>query len=428
MFYIIDRRSNPQGKSTGNNERFKRRARSAIKSFVDQAVNDGNTIKQLGHSGSVKIQTSAIHEPRFHLNHKRGDFIYVLPGNTKDNFDNFVAYIEGDLIPKPSSGGRGSEGSPDGSEDDFEFALTEEEKYDLLFEDLELPNQEETVKDATAFNRTKAGFVNSGSPANFSLKRTMRNSIGRRMSLNRPKMSELEDLETELLNEIDSEQRKTLLHSIEALKIRMLAVPYLDDVDVKFHNVIKVPKPVFKAVMFCVMDVSGSMSEHMKDLAKRFYILLYHFLKKKYKKVEVVFIKHHHVASTVDEQDFFYGKESGGTVVSTALDELMKHITETYDPEDYNIYVAQASDGDNTRQDNPITEKLLRESVLPVTQYYAYLEIGRQYDYNGYSRESDLWPIYYGLHQEFPTKFIPKKANSRADIFPVFRELFQKKV
>ncbi len=74
--------------------------------------------------------------------------------------------------------------------------------------------------------------------------------------------------------------------------------------------------------MFCLMDVSGSMTEHMKDLAKRFYALLYIFLKRRYRHVEIVFIRHTHEAKEVDEETFFHSPETGGTVVSTALDEM----------------------------------------------------------------------------------------------------------
>ena len=107
--------------------------------------------------------------------------------------------------------------------------------------------------------------------------------------------------------------------------------------------------------MFCLMDVSGSMTEHMKDLAKRFYVLLYIFLKRRYKHVDVVFIRHTHEAPEVDEDTFFHSPETGGTVVSTALEEMQRVVAERYDPDSWNIYAAQASDGDNTATDNDQT-------------------------------------------------------------------------
>ena len=82
-------------------------------------------------------------------------------------------------------------------------------------------------------------------------------------------------------------------------------IPYIDPLDVRYRRFEAHPKPVAQAVMFCLMDVSGSMTEHMKDLAKRFYVLLYIFLKRRYKNVDVVFIRHTHQAQEVDEDTFF---------------------------------------------------------------------------------------------------------------------------
>ncbi len=435
-YYFIDRRLNPKDKSLGISERFKRRAKDAIKAFVDDSVNNSNSIETLGGSEKITIKSSRIHQPTLHLDHKEGIFTNVLPGN-KHNEQDMLAWVEKDRIEKPKGGGggKGNNGSPDGAgEDDFIYSMPEDEKYEILFEDLELPNQRDTnVKDAVAFNRTRAGFTNSGSPSNFSVKKTMRNSIGRRLSLNRPDQDEIDALEADIKDLEDCPLRSSLLVQLQDLKERRINIPYIDTMDVKYFNIVKQPKPVFQAVMFCLMDVSGSMSQQMKDLAKRFYILLYRFLKQKYRTVEVVFVKHHHQAETVTEENFFYSRETGGTVVSTGLIEMKKHIEEKYNPDDYNIYVAQTTDGDNTKGDNPLTHKLLQEDIIPKTQYYAYLEVGRISDYadeyGGFSsgRESDLWGIYSELHKEFPTKFVMKKAAKRTDIFPVFHELFQKR-
>ena len=100
--------------------------------------------------------------------------------------------------------------------------------------------------------------------------------------------------------------------------------------------------------MFCLMDVSGSMTEHMKDLAKRFYMLLYVFLKRRYRHVEIVFIRHTDRAEEVDEETFFHGPASGGTLVSSALQAMHDIVRSRFRPADWNIYAAQASDGDNS--------------------------------------------------------------------------------
>src|SRR3546814_2760151 len=113
--------------------------------------------------------------------------------------------------------------------------------------------------------------------------------------------------------------------------------------------------------MFCLMDVSGSMSEHMKDLAKRFYALLHLFLTRCYRHVEVVFIRHTDRAEEVDEQTFFSSRETGRTLVSSALEKLLEGVKNRSNPEDWNIYVAQASDGDNVSSDTPRKVRLLAD-------------------------------------------------------------------
>jgi uncharacterized sporulation protein YeaH/YhbH (DUF444 family) len=181
--------------------------------------------------------------------------------------------------------------------------------------------------------------------------------------------------------------------------------------------------------MFCLMDVSGSMTEHMKDLAKRFYVLLYIFLKRRYKNVDVVFIRHTHQASEVDEDTFFNSPETGGTVVSTALEEMQRVIAERYNPDSWNIYAAQASDGDNTASDNDKTAALLTKVLLPACQYYAYLEVGRDSEHfpPGFiRRDSDLWQTYSTIIRN-GAPMAMRKVGHRRDIYPVFRELFAKK-
>ena len=208
---------------------------------------------------------------------------------------------------------------------------------------------------------------------------------------------------------------------------RTKLIPFIDPLDVRYRRLESTPKPVAQAVMFCLMDVSGSMSEHMKDLAKRFYSLLYLFLKRRYKHVEVVFIRHTHEAEEVDEQTFFYSRETGGTVVSTALEEMASILEERFKPADWNIYAAQASDGDNAPSDNAKTAALLTSTILPACQYYAYLEVGADDDVPaGGERPTTLWRT-YAIVNGPDSPIAMRKVRHRRDIFPVFRDLFQKK-
>lgn len=420
---IIDRRLNPGGKSLANRQRFIRRAKAQVKRAVREAT-AGRSIKDIERGGDISIPADGVREPTLRRSSEGGIRDYVLPGNKE--------YIEGDSIQRPPrGGGSGSEGAEDGDgEDEFRFALSDEEFLDLFLEDLELPDlAKRQLKGVGVPQWRRAGYSTSGSPSNISLPRTMRNSLSRRVALRRPKPEELQALREEIAaieagGVGDLAEKKARLDLLER---RSKRIPFIDPIDVRFRRLESTPKPVAQAVMFCLMDVSGSMTEHMKDLAKRFYALLYLFLKRRYKHVEVVFIRHTHEAEEVDEQTFFYSRETGGTVVSTALEEMASIVEERFKPSEWNIYAAQASDGDNAPSDNAKTAALLTNSVLPLCQYYAYLEVGADDDAPmGGERPTTLWRTYAVVNGP-DSPIAMRKVRHRRDIFPVFRDLFQKK-
>ncbi len=424
--HIVDRRLNPSGKNLANRQRFMRRAKAQIRKAVHESAGN-RSIKDADEGGEVVLPAQGVHEPSFRRSSSGGIRDHLLPGNKE--------YIAGDTIQRPPSGGggSGSEGSPDGEgEDDFRFALSRDEFVDLFLEDLELPDlAKRRVVNADSLVYSRAGYSVSGSPANLALNRTVRNSMSRRIALRRPKPEELQALldEIEALDPADQEKRVALEEEYARKKRRTGLIPYIDPLDVRYKRFEAHPKPVAQAVMFCLMDVSGSMTEHMKDLAKRFYVLLYIFLKRRYKNVEVVFIRHTHQASEVDEETFFNSPETGGTVVSTALEEMQRVIEERYSPDNWNIYAAQASDGDNTASDNDKTAALLTKELLPCCQYYAYLEVGRDSEHfpPGFiRRDSDLWQTYSTIIRS-GAPMAMRKVGHRRDIYPVFRELFAKK-
>jgi uncharacterized sporulation protein YeaH/YhbH (DUF444 family) len=425
---ILDRRLNPSGRSLPNRQRFLRRA----KALVQDAVRDASAkrdIRNADAGGEVSIPLHGIREPSFH--HGGGGIRdHVLPGNKE--------YREGDEIPRPPSGGGGgggSEGSPDGSgEDNFRFVLTREEFLSLFLDDLELPDMaKRRLVDGTDPAWHRAGYSVSGSPANLALGRTMRNSMSRRIALRRPKPEAVQALEDEIAAlEGDPEQAERVLElraELERLLQRTRLIPWIDPIDVRYRRFEPVPRPVAQAVMFCLMDVSGSMTEDMKDLAKRFYTLLFIFLQRRYKHVEIVFIRHTHEASEVDEETFFHSRETGGTLVSTALEEMQKVVADRYPPAEWNIYAAQASDGDNAAGDSQKTARLLVDTILPACQYYAYIEVGREGEHGipGFPRgPTDLWRTYEALVTA-GAPLAMKKVRHRREIFPVFRELVAKR-
>jgi hypothetical protein len=419
---IVDRRANPKGKSLSNRQRFIARAKDELKHAVQEALRK-RKVSNVGSGEKVAIPSKGISEPSFRHSRRTGRSDYVVPGNKE--------YVAGDEIERPSGGGggRGSQGSPDGEgEDAFEFTLSKEEFLDMFFEDLELPDLiKKTLKEATATDITRAGYTVAGSPANLSIARTMRNSMARRISLKRPKQSDIEALEKELEDREaageSGEEIATLKARLETLVRRTKLIPYIDPIDVRYNRFERVPKPNTQAVMFCLMDVSGSMTEAMKDLAKRFFLLLHVFLQRRYKTVDIVFIRHTSTAEEVDEDTFFYSRETGGTVVSSALDKMLQIARDRYPTDTWNIYAAQASDGDNYGADSGRCVELLGDHILPLCQYFAYIEVGE--GGGGLSRDSDLWRSYSEVAPRH-AHFAMRRVNDPTQIFSVFHELFAK--
>ncbi|MFG0262978.1 MAG: YeaH/YhbH family protein [Novipirellula sp. JB048] len=415
--HVIDRRRNPNAKSLGNRQRFVRRVKSHIRKAVKEAIRH-RKVADLQGSEQVSIHASDVSEPNFNFESGTGNRQYVLPGNR--------GYQRGDHIRKPGggSGAGGAAGSSDGEgEDMFVFLLTREEFLDMFFDDLELPNlAKRKLKSMTTTSRARAGYSVDGAPQRLNLRQTMRRSLSRRIALGRPKQSDLEARLAELEQaqlEGDEEQIQRLTEQIAQLRRRMRRVSYLDTVDLRYNRFEQQSKPTTQAVMFCLMDTSASMTEDLKDLAKRFYMLLHLFLTRHYQAVEIVFIRHTYTASEVDEHTFFYGRETGGTVVSSALIEMQRIIQARYPVEDWNIYAAQASDGHNFDHDMPQTLALLEQSILPVCQYYAYIEVGDE----GFGDDSVLWKHYTDLVPRYP-HFEQAQVSEPAEIYPVFHKLF----
>jgi uncharacterized protein len=422
MMNIVDRRLNPRGKSLSNRRRFIRRAKKELTEAVRKATGE-RSVTDLGGDDKVWIKADRLHEPSIHHSSEQGTRDHVLPGNK--------TFEEGDTIKRPSGGGSGKggrEGADDGEgQDAFQFALSQEEFLDIFFDDLELPDLlRKQMKASDSFTPVRAGHSISGSVTNLNLKRTMRNSLSRRIALKRPRPEVMEACEAEIEDLKESKdakdviRREELIVQLEEHRRRSKRIPFIDPVDVRYNRFEMVPQPVTSAVMFCLMDVSGSMTEHMKDLAKRFYKLLYLFLSRRYKNVEIVFIRHTHLAKEVDEETFFTSTETGGTVVSTAFEEMLRVVTARYPRDQWNIYAAQASDGDNFSTDNGKVATLLKQHILPICQYFAYIEVN---DEGGRELNTDLWRTYDHLVKS-GSPIAMRKVSERNQIFPVFRELF----
>lgn len=420
MAQFIDRRLNGKNKSAVNRQRFLRRYKDQIKESVADAVNH-RSITNTESGEDVSIPQRDIKEPTFHQG-KGGLKERVHPGNDQ--------FIRGDKIERPKGGGQGEgsgegEASKDGEgTDDFVFQISKDEYLDILFEDLALPNLDKTqLNKIKEWKTHRAGFQTAGVPTNIAIVRTLQHSLARRTAMTAGKRRLMQELEQEL-EKIQQEEpaqllaEKQLKEEIAELRRKIESVPFIDTFDLRFKNYEKRPVPSSQAVMFCLMDVSGSMDQATKDIAKRFYVLLYLFLTRTYENVEVVFIRHHTQAKEVDEHEFFYSQETGGTIVSSALKLMHDIVAERYPQGEWNIYAAQASDGDNWADDSPRCKELLANQLLPLCQYFAYIEITRR-------SHQTLWHEYEKLIDTFD-HFAMKNIRSVEDIFPVFRELFHK--
>jgi len=417
---IIDRRLAGKNKSIGNRERFLRRHQDQVRDAVRRAV-DGRGIRDMERGEDIHIPKRDISEPAFgHGSGGKREMVH--PGNQE--------YVAGDQIERPKGGGgkgsgKGEAGDSGEGEDDFVFHLTKEEFMQIFFDDLALPRMTQTqLAETPEWKSHRAGFVSDGTPSNLSVVRSMRGAIGRRLAIGAGSRGELRELEEQLElvlarpADIRREaERLDLEERISALKARLARIPYLDPIDLRFRSRVRVPVPTTKAVMFCLMDVSGSMDEARKELSKRFFILLYLFLTRHYDKIDLVFIRHHTQAQEVDEENFFHARETGGTVVSSALVLMDEIIKARYSPNEWNIYGAQASDGDNWHHDSGRCRELLTENLLPACRYFAYVQVAEE--------EQNLWEEYSRLQESHP-QFAMRKVSSAAQIYPVFRELFKK--
>lgn len=421
MSHVIDRRLNGKNKSTVNRQRFLRRYREHIKKAVGEAVGR-RSITDMEHGEQISIPGRDTDEPVLH--HGRGGRqTSVHPGNRE--------FTTGEKIARPQGGG-GGQGAGKASNsgegiDEFVFQITLEEFLDFMFEDLELPNLiKRHLTGTDTFKSVRAGISNEGNPSRINIVRTLRSAHARRIALSGSSRKKLRTAETEL--ECLKREQPDNLSDIRALeddiiklRARIKRVPFLDTFDLKYNLLVKQPNPSSKAVMFCLMDVSGSMTQSTKDIAKRFFILLYLFLKRNYDKIDVVFIRHHTSAREVDEDEFFYSRETGGTIVSSALKLMQEIMAERYPVNEWNIYAAQASDGDNWNDDSPLCRDILINQIMPFVQYFTYVEITPR-------EHQALWFEYERVAEAFADSFAQQQLVSSGDIYPVFRDLFQRRL
>ena len=382
---IIDRRFVKDMNVPTNRHRFLQRYKETIKSQVDQHVRKMQ-IKGIKDSlKQIKIPKNDLLEPSFSFSKTKGIVDYISSGNKN--------YHKYDKVKKPPKGGGQGNGSGSGSDrdptyDDYLFTLSEDEFLDLFFEDLALPNFiKQSFKKEFKLKMKRAGYTKVGTHAKLNLKKTFEHALMRKIVSKRSGKK----------------------------------VPFLDDIDLRYNLFTKQPIEVGKAAMFCMMDVSYSMSDEHRILAKNFYVLLYLFLEKIYKHVELHFIVYHTKGYEVDEKEFFSCKSDGGTLTSSGLDVVAKIIEEKYTDGLTNLYLAHTSDGDNWPADTQVfTKKFI--AVQPHFQYIVYLDILAKFS-------THLWKTYQQIIKTHRFgNFKGKIVRTKHDIYPALRDLFKKQV
>lgn len=412
MSIIVDKRLLPKNQATGSRQRFLERYKQAIKKKVQDIVIKGTIKGTMSGSKKIKIKMDDLDEPSFEFEQGTGKQERVYVGNKK--------FKRGDQAQRPSKGGlgKGQKAGLGKGEDDFEFTLTEEEFRTLFFEDLELPNLVKKHFMVPTLEVQHAGFSRSGGPTSLNIRRTMINALGRRLAMRNtnPHIKNLTD------EELKGLLKKNGLSKHNSNKGQR--VQFIEDMDLRYNFKEKQEVPTTKAVMFALLDVSGSMGEKEKDIAKRFFILLNLFLQQNYQQVDIVYVRHTDDAEIVDEEKFFYDRLSGGTVISSGYEVILKEINQKYNPESWNIYIAQASDGDNFPDDMDKTKDLLINSLLPKTQYLAYIDV-----ISGFYRGQGKSLMFQEVErlQKAHNNIAGREMQSLKDIWPVFKSLFERK-
>jgi uncharacterized sporulation protein YeaH/YhbH (DUF444 family) len=414
---IVDRRAQ-KGKSTANRQRVLKRLDRALKAQVDKLV-ARHKLQETDKAVEVTIERKDVTEPHFALDPVSGITGKIIPGNDQ--------YRVGDKIPyNPGQGRGGGQGAGDGQadeEDSFRFVLSREEYLSLLFDELELPplvKKELLQIDETRFKR--GGVVRYGNPGSVCVTRTFKASLGRRIAAEAQQEEALLAAEEALAlarKSADPERIFAAELALKDLRDSPLEIPFLDPVDLRHRALIEIQSPCTAAVMFCLMDVSSSMDEKRKDLAKRFFTLLYLFLTRKYKKVDLVFIRHTDQAQEVDEDTFFNGTQAGSTKVLSALAKMNEIMDARFPASQYNIFGAQASDGDSFGGDSTESSAYLLSRLLPSARYFVYAEVGER----PVQGTTSLWAAYRSIKSDH---FNMATVSARSEVYPALAKLFQR--
>jgi sporulation protein YhbH len=364
-------------------ERHKERVREAIKKNLGSIVSNESIILSDG-KRVVKVPIRSLDEYKFRFDYRKKKHVGTGDGNTK----------VGDVIGRESGGqgpGRGPGIGDQPGQEYYEAEVEIDEIAKLIFEDLHLPYLEDKAKQAVQSTTTKFTEIRkSGILSNLDKRRS-------------------------LVENIKRQARETGQAGIGPFKREDLRYKTWEE-QVTYES---------NAVVIAMMDVSGSMGEFKKYIARSFYFWMVRFLKTKYDHVKIVFISHHTEAKEVTEQQFFTQGESGGTVVSSAYRLALDVIAERFPPRDWNIYPFHFSDGDNYYSDNDEALRLADE-LISTCNLFGYGEIGEE-GASSYRRSSGALLSIFKDRLKNQDRFVGVRIDDKEDVYPALKEFFGKR-
>jgi len=440
-FIFVDRRRTGRGKSLNNRQKLLKRIKDSIRNAKPEDIDAGGVHKAGSAHGAnsytnpVKVARHALSEPTLHYDPNSGEREIVLIGNDK--------WLKGDEFPLSKGGGSGRSGKGNGpgedGEDDFIINISRSEFFDVFFEDCELPDLKENhEKDLPEHIMQRAGFQKVGNPGQLSVIRSFKHSKARRLALTRDSRDELEELEKELaeLMSDNTEHESTdawavrvqeVTLRIAELKQKIDSVGLYEDVDLRYRKTERVQVKASDAVLAMLMDISGSMDEDKKRMARKFFTLQYAFIAKKYPQTDLIFIAHTDEAEEMTEEEFFTTRKSGGTIVSPAWALLHKIIKERYDATQTNIYVSYAGDGDNWDSDNKQVIAEIEESgLLAKVRHAVYVQVGQSFA-AGFGNGQSLWNVMQSIANSNSKKLVTIKIGDEGQVFDAFKAIYRKK-
>jgi len=369
-----------QRKGIIDQERHKERVKEAIRKNLGSIVSNESIILSDGRR-TVKVPIRSLDEYKFRFDHRKRK--QVGQGNGKTRV--------GDVIAREGQPGQGQGSGQPGQEagaDYYEAEINIDELAALIFEDLNLPFLEEKAKKAVQAKTTHFNDIRrTGVMANLDKRRMILENIKR--NAREAKRARFGDVKKE---------------------------------DLRFKTWEEDNRYESNAVVMALMDVSGSMGEFKKYIARSFYFWMVRFLRTKYDNVDIVFISHHTEAKEVTEEQFFTQGESGGTVVSSAYQLALDIIKSRYHPGDWNVYPFHFSDGDNYYSDNEEAVRLADE-LITTCNLFGYGEIGEE-GTSGYRRSSGALLSIFNDRLSRKERFIGVRIDEKEDVYPALKQFF----